>query len=115
MSSNGFSRCGSAMNRLTGFLGFLVLLSAANGCAPQIVTPTGPHSPTTPDAVYIYQKQPQKYEVLGVVTVPLGGAVRMDDQGDATAGFVELKKQAAALGANGLLLDGDNVQSDVTV
>jgi len=63
----------------------------------------------------IYQKEPPKYEMLGMVSVPIGGNIRMDDRGDATAGFMELKKRAAALGANGLLFDERKVPSQEMV
>jgi hypothetical protein len=103
------------MNQRIGFLAALTILGTLIGCAPREVAPTGPREATTADAINIYQKRPQRYEDLGVVTVPIGGHIRMDSHGDATAGFIELKKKAAALGANGLLLDDKKVQADAWV
>jgi hypothetical protein len=100
--------------RIGGFLAVAVALALV-GCSSQSKTPTEPRSPTSPEQVAIYQKHPNKYQDLGVVTVPIGGRIRMDDRGDATAGFEELKKQAAAKGANGLLLDGNKIPSNLTV
>ncbi len=96
------------------FLAILTLFSLSclsAGCAQHAVQPSGPRPPTSAEQVKIYQKEPNKYEDLGMVTVPVGGAIRMDDRGDATPGFVELKKRAAAMGANGLLLDDKKVES----
>ena len=101
--------------RVNLFLVTLGFVCSMAGCAPQVMPPSGTRTPTSPDQVMIYQKQPHKYEDLGMVTVPIGGEIRMDDRGDATAGFTELKKKAAALGANGLLLDEDKVTSAATV
>jgi len=86
------------------------------GCTNQAPPASGPRPPTAPDSVKFYQKVPgSNYQPLGAVTVPVGGAIRMDERGDATAAFVEMRKQAAALGANGILLDEDKVHSDVVV
>jgi hypothetical protein len=78
------------------------------GCQSEVVPNSGNHPPTTPAQVKFYQDPPKKYEVLGTVEVPVGGEVRWDEKGDATAGFEKLKSQAAALGANGVLLATDN-------
>ena len=80
------------------------------GCASEVVQPTGPRNPTTPDQVKIYQKAPKRYELIGSVEVPVGGDVRWDSRGEANAGFDKLKAAAAARGANGLLLEGDDPQ-----
>jgi hypothetical protein len=75
------------------------------GCSsPEIVPTQGPHPPTQVSQVEIFQKEPKKYEELGLVEVPVGGDVKWDANGDATAGFEKLKAAAAAKGANGLLL-----------
>jgi hypothetical protein len=78
------------------------------GCGSQVVPSSGPRPPTEPMNVTIYQKEPHRYEVLGRVEVPIGGEVRWDDRGEAVAGFDRLKSAAAAQGANGLLLVGDD-------
>jgi opacity protein-like surface antigen len=79
-----------------------LLLSACS--SSEVVPSSGPRSPTTAEQVKIYQKAPKKYEKLGVVTVSRAEGATWDERGDATAGFDILKRKAAALGANGLLL-----------
>jgi hypothetical protein len=86
------------------------------GCTHESPKASAPRPPTTPDQVKFYQKTPgSNYETLGAVTVPVGGAIRMDERGDASAAFVEMQKQAAAKGANGILLDEHKVPSDIVV
>ena len=82
----------------------LGLAALGGGCGPTAYTATGTRPPTDPADVEIYQKEPQKYEKLGFVEVPVGGDVRWDANGDATAGFEKLKAAAAKRGANGILL-----------
>ena len=82
----------------------LSLAAVVGGCGPQAYTATGTRPPTNPADVEIYQKEPQKYEKLGFVEVPVGGDVRWDANGDATPGFEKLKAAAAKRGANGILL-----------
>jgi hypothetical protein len=100
-------------NRIT--LVLFMFASSIIGCAPKEVAPTGPRAATSPEQVTFYQERPKRFEDLGAVEVPIGGKIRMDDRGDATAGFLELQKKAAALGANGLLFDTKKVQSDALV
>jgi len=93
----------------------LGLTMAFVGCAPTVEPPSEPRSPTSPGQVEVFQKQPSKYQLLGTVEVPIAGAIRMDERGDATAGYQELKKRAADMGANGILLDPKVVQSQGVV
>src|SRR5687767_12486072 len=88
----------------------MALAVIVTGCASEVVPSSGPRPPTDPSSVTIYQKEPQRYEILGPVAVPVGGDVRWDNRGDAAAGFDRLKSQAAAIGANGILLVGDDPQ-----
>lgn len=83
-----------------------LILLLASGCAskPEVVASSGPRNPTSTDQVKIYQKAPKKYEALGVVSVAPSDRVRWDKRGNADEGFEQLKAQAAARGANGLLL-----------
>ena len=85
----------------------ILVLVAAAGCGPTVVPSEGARPPLDPSQVSIYQKEPQRYEILGTVEVPVGGEVRWDRNGEANAGFERLKAQAAARGANGLLLKAD--------
>jgi len=70
----------------------LAILSAAlllSACAskPEVVPSSGPRAPTLPDQVQIYQKEPQRYEKLGAVSVSRNEGASWDDRGDATAGY----------------------------
>ena len=86
----------------------MAVATIVTGCASEVVPSSGPRAPTSASAVAIYQKEPQRYELLGPVEVPVGGEVRWDSRGEAVAGFDRLKAQAAAMGANGILLMGDD-------
>jgi hypothetical protein len=79
------------------------LAAFLTGCASQVVPTTGPHPQTSPRQIMLYQKAPQKYEILGSVTQVITPDLRWDAQGDATQAINLLKQQAGALGANGLL------------
>jgi hypothetical protein len=70
----------------------------------EVVTTSGPHPATTPGEVKIYTKPPGKYEILGTVTMPLAPDKNWEGDNDGTETIDNLKAQAAALGANGLLL-----------
>jgi hypothetical protein len=90
----------------------LAALIIVLGCKSHEVVPSsGKRAPTRAQDVKIYQKHPQKYERLGVVSVPVTPEIRFDEKGEANLGFDRLKQQAAARGANGILLvlaDGGN-------
>jgi hypothetical protein len=83
------------------------LLLSACSSKPEVVPSSGPRSPTSADQVKILQKEPKRYEKLGMVTVSRDEGASWSDKGDATVGFDILKRKAAALGANGLLLKAD--------
>jgi hypothetical protein len=98
---------------IAALLAMLLAWAAACGCGSQVVPSSGPRAPTTAADVKIYAKAPAKYEDLGRVEVPVGGDVRWDQRGEATAGFERLKAGAAAVGGNGILLEdpsGDNLK-----
>jgi hypothetical protein len=96
----------------------LVALAAfvVGGCASPKVVPTTKHEPSSPSAVQIYQKAPAKdYEVHGTVTLKASEQYKWDDRGNADAAYDELKRQAAAMGANGLLMDAPADATDARV
>jgi hypothetical protein len=100
---NRISRCASVV---IGLSFVMTLLFPLGGCAskPEVVPSSGARQPTSAGQVKIYGKQPQKYEMLGTVTVTREEGARWDEKGDANAAFDAAKAKAAALGANGLLL-----------
>jgi hypothetical protein len=74
------------------------------GCASPRVLPATSHMATTPDKVRIYQKPPSEYEQLGTIELPITGDLKLDENGAADKAYAALLQQAAAKGANGLLL-----------
>ena len=92
----------------------MAMVAAACGCAAkrEIVPSSGPRSPTSPEQVRFYQKQPLRYEILGTVTASKEEGAQWDDMGNANEAFDLLKAKAAELGANGLLLDPEVVPRD---
>lgn len=98
----------TSLTRLTS----LCLAAAVAGCASEVV-PATYHAPSNPADVHIYEKAPKKYESLGEISIPVVG--KWDAQGDANNGFDRLRQQAAARGANGILLDPDEVHADYDV
>ena len=105
--------CGKP-NGLTAFVLTGALAIALAGCSPQVLPPSS-HAPTTADQVKLYQKQPPKYEALGMISVPVTPAMKWDERGDSTPGFDALKAKAAAMGANGLLFTPQPGTFDVLV
>jgi len=82
--------------------GFVLLV--AGGCGSKVLPNSGNHPPLKPSDVKIYQKQPKEYEELGTITVKASQEMHWDQRGDSTKGFQAMIDQAAAMGANGVLL-----------
>ncbi|HAV5548428.1 DUF4156 domain-containing protein [Acinetobacter baumannii] len=59
--------------------------------------------PTTADSVRLYYSEPSDYKILGMVTGE-GSHAFVSDQTRLNAAISRMKKEAAALGANGVLL-----------
>jgi hypothetical protein len=76
-------------------------------CGPQVVPSSGPRPPLSADAVKIYENKPHKYEELGKITLEITPDLGWDQHANADKAFDIMKAKAAALGANGLLLDVD--------
>ena len=79
---------------------FLIISSCASGTA--LVTGTQ-HPETSPESVVIYTEPPVNYEVIGIVTASSDSG--WTAQGSLDYALTELKKQAAKIGANGILLE----------
>ena len=99
--------------RTIGWATAVMVLGVA-GCQskPEIVPSSGPRMATSPESVKLYQKQPLRYERLGVVSLPLAPDAKWDAWGNADRGFDRLKELAAQRGANGLLLMVDRPEYD---
>ena len=91
--------------RKTQYLLLTTLLSLALfSCASGTALVTGTKRPaTTPDAVVVYTEAPEKYEVIGIVTASSDAG--WTAQGSLDYAIAELKKQAAKIGANGIILE----------
>lgn len=79
-------------------LAMVVLLS---GCATGTHIVTGSkRPPTKPNQIVLYQVPPAKFEIVGIVNAQSPGHLQrnMDDT------VLQLKQQAALIGANGILL-----------
>jgi hypothetical protein len=82
-------------------LGIFALLITA--CASGSAIVTGNVRPATdPASVKLYLKEPRRYDVIGLVNASSDSG--WTEQGSQNYAIAELKKQAAKLGANGVLL-----------
>ena len=73
------------------------------GCARGNALVTGTQRPaTSPESVVLYTEAPEKYEVIGIVTA--SSDATGSAQTDLNYAVAELKKQAAKIGANGIIL-----------
>lgn len=77
----------------------LVLGACASGSA--VITGTV-RTPLAPDQVKLYLDPPASFETIGLVTASSDAG--WDEQGSMNYAVAELKKQAAKLGANGVLI-----------
>lgn len=78
-----------------------LLLAASCASGTALVTGTQREA-TTVESVMIYTEPPTNYEVIGIVTASSNSG--MTDQGSLNYAIEELKKQAAKIGANGIIL-----------
>ncbi|MEI9963213.1 MAG: hypothetical protein WDM76_19495 [Limisphaerales bacterium] len=77
-------------------------LLVSGGCASGTHIVTGnQHPPVPADAVVLYQAPPAKYEIVGIVNA----TVRGNRQRRMDAATHVLKRQAAKVGANGIILN----------
>ncbi len=86
------------------FIVGMVSVFILSGCASGTALVTGTQRPATnADEVVIYTEAPEKYEVIGIVTASSDSG--WTEQGDLNYAVAELKKQAAKIGANGIILE----------
>jgi hypothetical protein len=90
------------------------MVVGSGGCAsePTVVPSSGPRPPSSAAQVRIFEKEPERYELLGTVTVTRAEGAKWDQRGNADAAFDAALAKAAALGANGLLLSAKPGESD---
>ena len=84
------------------------------GCASGAAIVTGnTRPPIDPSLVKIYPEVPQDCEVIGIVTASSDSGLTA--QGDINYALAELKKQAAKMGANGIVIEAVGKNTSVYV
>ena len=93
------SGCIMKKNFISGLFAVVLICS---GCVTSSHIVTGKlHPAFTPDAVKLYAAPPEKYEVIGLVNA---GKNNQAGQRDTDDTLKQLKKEAADIGANGIVL-----------
>jgi hypothetical protein len=93
---------------------FTVVLLACTACASGSVIVTGTTRPAVaPESVRLFVDPPAEYDVIGLVSASSDAG--WTEQGDVNYAIAELKRLAAKLGANGVLItaSGDKATSIV--
>jgi hypothetical protein len=77
------------------------------GCATTRTIIVGqPRPPISPEAVRVYQVPPRHFERIAIINSSAGTSWIFPDRPSMELGISRLRKEAAALGANGILLEG---------
>jgi hypothetical protein len=87
-----------------------ILAACASGSAIVIGSK---RNPITPDQVKIYLESPSDYEIIGIVNASSDAG--WTEQGSMDYALEELKKQAANLGANGIILEHSGEKNTSTI
>jgi len=74
------------------------------GCATRAIIVGQPRAPISPNAVRVFQMPPRHFERIAILDSPAGTSWIFPDRPSMDLGVSRLREQAAALGANGLLL-----------
>ena len=91
------------MKKIFSVIIMVFALLCVIACASGNALVTGTQRPATnPESVVLYTEAPEKYEVIGIVTA--SSDATGSAQTDLNYAVAELKKQAAKIGANGILL-----------
>lgn len=89
--------------RLTGLVLAALLIA---GCASSHVLVGTARPAISPDQVKIYFRPPAKFEEIATLQSSSRASLAITDQGKTNKVIERLKKEAAKLGANGILLQG---------
>lgn len=90
------------MKNTTTVLSLLIFLLV--GCSTSHVIVGKTRVPTDPAQIKIYFAPPKHYETIAVVSADSNASFRFSAQGKVDAALERAKRDAARLGANGLLL-----------
>src|SRR5262249_3009128 len=82
----------------------LAAASLICGCATPPIIVGQPRPPITPEAGRVYQVPPRHFERIAIIDSPAGTSWIFPDRLSMELGISRLRQQAAALGANGILL-----------
>jgi hypothetical protein len=92
----------------------LAMAALISGCASGSVIVTGTtRPPVRADSVKIYLDPPAEYETIGLVQAESNSG--FTKQGDTDYAVKELKRRAAKIGANGVLILSTGTKSQVVV
>ena len=84
----------------------LVLLFLLAACASSHVIIGTPRPPIDPTTVKLYTSPPPKFEEIAIIEASSKSSWAISDQGKMDKVIERLKEEAAALGANGILIQG---------
>ena len=101
----GFAfRITTAMKHLLCAAAAILIASFISGCATH-VTIIGPaRPPISPAAVRVYEAPPRHYEQIAIINSSAGTTWLFPDRDSLDDAIADLRREAAALGANGVLL-----------
>src|SRR5690349_17742776 len=92
------------MKHLLNSAAAILLALSLSGCATH-VTMLGPARPRiSPASVRIYETPPRHYQQIAIINSSAGTTWLFPDRGSLEETIAELRTQAGALGANGVLL-----------
>ena len=74
------------------------------GCATRPIIIGHVRPPISPEAVRVYRVPPRHFERIAIIDSPAGTSWIFPDRPSMELGISRLRQQAAALGANGILL-----------
>src|SRR5947208_3397396 len=97
-------RITTAMKHLLHSGAAILLASFISGCATH-VTMIGPaRPPISPAAVRIYENPPRHYQQIAIINSSAGTTWLFPDRGSLDEAIADLRREADALGANGVRL-----------
>jgi len=92
--------------KVVKILALSVIFGALTACASSHVIVGTTRAPIQPDQVKIYLQPPAKYETVALLEANDMGANGFSQQSRVNKVMKRLKKEAASLGANGIVLQG---------
>jgi hypothetical protein len=93
----------------------LLIAGALTACVSSHVLVGHPRSPISPEQVQVYLQPPARYEEIAIVDSSSRGTLAFSSQAKSDKVVDRLKKEAASLGANGILLRDIGDQSSGSV